>query len=218
MKEIILASTSPRRSDLLRQIGIPFEVTPPDVDESLFSFDDNPAGTAERLALAKARSVADRPGVRGRDCLVLGADTVVLFESLTIGKPKDAEDACAMLRRLTGRSHRVLTGFALLDAGTDRSVTGHEWTTVCMRDCTDEEIRAYVDTGEPLDKAGSYGAHALGAGFVKRVEGCFYNVIGLPLARLLVTLKDFDSAGDVDAGDVDAGDVDAGDVDAAGGR
>lgn len=198
MNEIILASTSPRRSALLRQIGIPFEVTPPDVDEALFSFDGDPPGTAERLALAKARSVADLPGVRGRGCLVLGADTVVLFEGQTIGKPKDAEDACAMLRKLTGRSHRVLTGFALLEAGTDRSVTGHEWTTVCMRDCTDEEIRAYVDTGEPLDKAGSYGAHALGASLITRVEGCFYNVIGLPLARLLVTLKGFDGSGDVD--------------------
>lgn len=198
MKEIILASTSPRRSDLLRQIGIPFEVKPPDVDESQYSFDGDPAGTAERLALAKARSAADRPDVRGRDCLVLGADTVVLFEGQIIGKPKEAEDACATLRKLTGRSHRVLTGFALLDAGTNRSVTGHEWTTVCMRDCTDEEVRAYVDTGEPLDKAGSYGAHALGAGLITRVEGCFYNVIGLPLARLLVTLKDFDGSAPVD--------------------
>ena len=198
MKEIILASTSPRRSDLLRQIGIPFDVTPPDVDESLYSFDDNPAGTAERLALAKARSAAGRPDVHSRDCLVLGADTVVLFEGQIIGKPKDAKDACAMLRKLTGLSHRVLTGFALLDTWTNRSVTGHEWTTVYMRDCTDEEIRAYVDTGEPLDKAGSYGAHALGAGLVTRVEGCFYNVIGLPLARLLVTLKDFDGSAPVD--------------------
>ena len=194
MKEIILASTSPRRSDLLRQIGIPFEVVAPDVDESRYSFDDHPAETAERLALAKARSAVDQPVVRGRDCLVLGADTVVLFEGTTLGKPEGAEDAYRMLRRLTGHAHRVLTGFALLDAGTDRAVTGHEWTTVYMRDCTDEEIRAYVDTGEPLDKAGSYGAHALGAGLITRVEGCFYNVIGLPLARLLVTLKDFDSS------------------------
>lgn len=197
LKRIVLASTSPRRSDLLRQIGIPFEVVPPDVDESLYSFDADPAGTAERLALAKARSVAGRPDVRGPDRLVLGADTVVLFEGRIIGKPKDADDAYAMLRNLTGRSHRVLTAFALLEAGTNRSVTAHEWTTVCMRDCADEEIRAYVDTGEPLDKAGSYGAHALGAGLITRVEGCFYNVIGLPLARLLVTLKAFDGSGAV---------------------
>ena len=198
MKEIILASTSPRRSGLLRQIGMSFEVTPPDVDESQYSFEAAPAGTAERLALAKARSAADRSDVRGRNCVVLGADTVVLFEGQILGKPEDAEDACAMLRKLTGRSHRVLTGFALLDAGTNRSVTGHEWTTVCMRDCTDKEIRAYVDTGEPLDKAGSYGAHALGASLITRVEGCFYNVIGLPLARLLVTLKDFDGSAPVE--------------------
>ena len=190
MKQIILASSSPRRSSLLRQIGITFETVPPDVDESRYTFGGDPAGTAERLALAKAKSVAGRVDARGR--LLLGADTVVLFEGEVIGKPKDVDDAFAMLQKLAGRSHRVLTGFALLDPQADRAVTGHEWTTVSMRELTDAEIRAYVDTGEPLDKAGSYGAHALGAGLITRVEGCFYNVIGLPLARLLVELKNFD--------------------------
>ncbi len=190
MKQIVLASSSPRRSSLLRQIGITFEIVLPDVDESRYSFEGDPSGTVERLALAKARSAAGRVDARGR--LVLGADTVVLFEDEVIGKPKDAEDACAMLQKLAGRSHRVLTGFALLDPRTNRSVTAHEWTAVSMRELTDAEIHAYVDTGEPLDKAGSYGAHALGAGLITRVEGCFYNVIGLPLARLLMTLKNFD--------------------------
>lgn len=190
MKPIVLASSSPRRSSLLRQIGITFEIVPPDVDESRYSFEGDPSGTSERLALAKAISAAGRVDARGR--LVLGADTVVLFEDEVIGKPKDAEDACAMLQKLAGRSHRVLTGFALLDPRTNRAVTAHEWTAVSMRELTDAEIRAYVDTGEPLDKAGSYGAHALGAGLITRVEGCFYNVIGLPLARLLMTLKTFD--------------------------
>lgn len=190
MKQIVLASSSPRRSSLLRQIGITFEIVPPDVDESRYSFGGDPSGTAERLALAKANSAAGRVDARGR--LVLGADTVVLFEGQVIGKPKDAEDACVMLQKLAGGSHRVLTGFALLDPRTNRAVTGHEWTSVSMRELTDPEIRAYVDTGEPLDKAGSYGAHALGAGLVTRVEGCFYNVIGLPLARLLMTLQNFD--------------------------
>ncbi len=194
MKQIVLASSSPRRSLLLRQIGMAFEVVPPDVDESRFSFDDDPAGTAERLALEKARSVADRPDVRDRDCLVLGADTVVLFAGEVLGKPLDADDAFRMLSRLTGQTHRVLTGFALIEPETGRSVTAHEWTTVSMRACTGEEIRTYVDTGEPMDKAGSYGAHARGAGLITRIEGCFYNVIGLPLARLLVTLKQFDDA------------------------
>ena len=192
MKQIVLASSSPRRSDLLRQIGMAFEVVPPDVDESRFSFGDDPPGTAERLALEKARSAARRVDTRGR--LVLGADTVVLFEGKVLGKPVDADDAFSMLGRLTGHTHRVLTGFALLEPDTRRSVTAHEWTTVFMRNCTDQEIRAYVDTGEPLDKAGSYGAHALGAGLITRVEGCFYNVIGLPLARLLIALETFDGA------------------------
>ena len=191
MKKIVLASTSPRRSALLKQIGLSFEIVAPDVDESRYSFDEDPPGTVERLALAKARSAAGQVDIRGR--LVLGADTVVLFEDRVLGKPVDAEDAYHMLRRLTGHSHRVLTGFALLDPDTDRSITGHEWTTVFLRECTDEEIRAYVDTGEPLDKAGSYGAHALGSSLITRVEGCFYNVIGLPLARLIMTLKTFDA-------------------------
>lgn len=190
MKQIVLASSSPRRSSLLQQIGIAFEIVPPDVDESRYSFEGDPSGTAERLALAKAKSAAGRVDARGR--LVLGADTVVLYEGEVIGKPKDAEDACAMLQKLAGRSHRVLTGFALLDPRTNRAVTAHEWTAVFMRELTNAEIRAYVDTGEPLDKAGSYGAHALGAGLITRVEGCFYNVIGLPLARLLMTLNNFD--------------------------
>ena len=190
MKQIVLASSSPRRSSLLRQIGITFEIVPPDVDESRYSFGGDPSGTAERLALDKAKSAAGRIDARGR--LVLGADTVVLFEDQVIGKPKDADDAFAMLQKLAGCSHRVLTGFALLDPRTNRVVTAHEWTAVSMRDLTDAEIRAYVDTGEPMDKAGSYGAHALGAGLITRVEGCFYNVIGLPLARLLMTLQNFD--------------------------
>ncbi|MCY3770654.1 MAG: Maf family protein [Gemmatimonadetes bacterium] len=191
MKRIVLASTSPRRSALLGQIGIPFEVVAPDVDESRYSFEADPAGTAERLALDKARSAAGRIDAPGS--LVLGADTVVLFEGQILGKPRDADDACAMLRRLTGRTHRVLTAFALLEAGTNRAVTVHEWTTVYMRSFSADEIRAYVDTGEPLDKAGSYGAHALGAGLITRVEGCFYNVIGLPLARLLESLRTFEA-------------------------
>jgi len=189
MKSIILASTSPRRSDLLRQVGLPFEVIAPEVDESRFSFDVDPEQTAERLALQKALSVARRISTSGR--LVIGADTVVQLDREILGKPRGADDACAMLRRLAGRSHRVLTGFAIAETGINRSTSGHEWTTVYMRNSTDLEISDYVDTGEPLDKAGSYGANALGAAFITRVEGCFYNVIGLPLARLLITLDRF---------------------------
>jgi len=191
MTKIVLASSSPRRSDLLRQIGVCFEVVEHDVDESIYSFAKDPAGTAECLALAKAQSAATRGKVR--NCLVLGADTAVWFENQALGKPSDASDACAMLKKLTGRSHRVLTGFAILDPGSNQTMVRHEWTKVFMRKCTDDEIQAYVDTGEPLDKAGSYGANALGASFITRVEGCFYNVIGLPLAHLLIALADFQS-------------------------
>lgn len=191
MTKIVLASSSPRRSDLLRQIGIRFEVVEHDVDESIYSFEKDPSETAGSLALAKARSAATKGKVR--DCLVLGADTTVFVENHMLGKPQDGSDAFTMLKKLTGRSHRVLTGFAILDPGSNRSMVRHEWTKVFMRNCTDEEIREYIETGEPLDKAGSYGANALGATLITRVEGCFYNVIGLPLASLLIALRDFHS-------------------------
>lgn len=188
MTPIILASASPRRAALLTQIGMPFQVEASDVDESAQSFDD-PAGGARTLALHKARTVAQRQSVQGR--IVLGADTIVILDDRVLGKPENPDDARKMLRALTGRTHRVVTGFALVETGSGRNVQDDEQTLVWMRSCTDDEIDAYVATGEPLDKAGAYGAQGYGANLIERVEGCFYNVVGLPLARLVVTLQAF---------------------------
>ena len=193
MARIILASSSPRRAALLKKIGMACDIIPPDVDESQVSFSDDPAGATERLALDKAQTVArqiDAPGA-----IVIGADTIVVLGDRVLGKPHDAADARTMLQALNGRAHQVITGFALVETGTNRFITGHEQTTVSMRALTEEEIDAYLATGEPLDKAGSYGAQGYGGCLIERVEGCFYNVVGLPLARLVTTLNGFGQAG-----------------------
>lgn len=189
MARIILASSSPRRVDLLRQIGWSFKAITPDVDESQFSFAHDPAQVTEELALCKARKVAE--GLDDPGSIVIGADTIVILDERVLGKPVDADEARRMLGALQGRSHRVVTGFALVETGTDRYATMHEQTQVFIRPLADEEIDAYIATGEPLDKAGAYGAQGYGGGFIERVEGCFYNVVGLPLARLTTTLKAF---------------------------
>ena len=185
---LILASGSPRRSALLSQMGIPFEVQVSGVDESDAAFDDPVEGT-RALALQKAMTVASRQKEYGR--IVLGADSIVVVGGDVLGKPADVDDAFRMLKRLVGQTHHVITGIALVETGTGRSIQAHEQTLVQMRSCTDDEIAAYVATGEPMDKAGSYGAQGKGAALVERVEGCFNNVIGLPVSRLIVELRLF---------------------------
>ena len=189
MGPIILASASPRRSALLQQIGIPFEVIVSQADETGVSFDD-PASGAVALALRKVSAVAETIRQPGR--IVVGADTIVVLKDRILGKPASPDEAAAMLRCLTGAAHRVITGVALMETGSGRNLTLSEETVVYMRPCSDAEIDRYVATGEPLDKAGAYGAQGYGAGLIERVEGCFYNVVGLPLARLIAALRQFD--------------------------
>lgn len=188
MQRLILASTSPRRASLLRQIGIPFVVEAPEVDESNWLFED-PAEGAQALAIQKARVVAARQRVSGQ--VVLGADTIVVLDGRILGKPDGPDAARAMLEALSGRAHRVITGLALIETGSNRMLHGDEQTTVWMRSFTPDELDAYIATGEPLDKAGAYGAQGYGASFIERIEGCFYNVVGLPLARLVTMLRAF---------------------------
>jgi septum formation protein len=171
---LVLASTSPRRAALLRAAGYDFEVRPSGADEWPFTGGD-PAGYTESLARAKAAA-------GNGDEVVVGADTVVVLDGAVLGKPADAEDAAAMLRRLSGRTHEVVTGIAVRHAGALRS--GHARTRLTLRVLDEREIRAYVDTGEPLDKAGAYGYQGGAARFVTRVEGDADTVIGLPLTLL----------------------------------
>ncbi|MBN1867512.1 septum formation protein Maf [Candidatus Sumerlaeota bacterium] len=181
-KPLILASASPRRRDLLEQLGIPFEIVPSAVDES-----DLQAPTPREFAILAAREkcldVARRVA---RDAVVLAADTIVCVpeadagEEIVLGKPSGPEEAREMLRRLSGIAHRVITGMAVR-AGGGEVLTGAEETRVTFRCLSDTEIADYVATGEPLDKAGSYGAQGLGVRLIESVDGDFSNVIGLPM-------------------------------------
>jgi septum formation protein len=179
---LILASGSPRRRQLLEQLGLTFEVRPSDVDERLLT-EEGPAAAAERLARAKAERGAD-PG-----CLTVGCDTLVAHGGAVLGKPDSPREAAAMLERLSGEEHTVYTGIAL--ASPDRVESAVEATRVWFRHLTASECADYTATGEPLDKAGSYGIQGFGAAIVDRIEGDYFNVMGLPIRRLLQLLEAF---------------------------
>ncbi len=171
---ILLASASPRRLELLRALGLEPLVRPADVDETLRPGED-PHDAAERLARAKAAAVAEGAP---DGAVVLAADTIVVLDGEALGKPRDDDDARRMLRALRGRAHDVVTGVALSRDG--RLVSGRETTEVLFAPMTDEEVDAYVASGEPSDKAGAYALQGLGGLFVERITGTPSNVIGLP--------------------------------------
>ena len=183
---LVLASASPRRRDLLARAGVRFEVMPADIVEDVRD-GEPPRALVERLAAEKACAVRDRLPERPRR-VVLGADTIVVLGQAILGKPRDAEEAVAMLCRLTGRTHVVWTGVAVCT--TDRSAPSlcSVESFVTLRAASEAELRAYVATGEPLDKAGAYALQGEGRRFVSRVEGSESNVIGLPLEETLALL------------------------------
>jgi len=183
-REFVLASGSPRRADLLRLAGIDFVLDPPGLEEAAGG--DDPEGEAVRLAKAKAEAVAGRHA----NALVLGCDTEVLLRGKRMGKPQDGTEALDMLRGLRGTIHEVVTGMYLLDTRTGLSRSAAEKTSVKMRDFADAEALEYVRTGDPLDKAGGYGIQGGAALFVERIDGCYYNVVGLPLSRLVTMIED----------------------------
>ncbi len=180
MRRLILASASPRRRELLSQIGVVFDVDAAHVDEG-----DDPRVNA----VEKARAAAARH--RGEDAVVLGADTEVVLDGSVLGKPGGEAHAREMLRRLSGRSHAVVTAYALVDCTTGRELVRSVETDVTFRHLTDDDIDAYVATGEPLDKAGAYGIQGRGAVLVDRIDGDYFTVVGLPLADLAAALRDF---------------------------
>ena len=185
---MILASESPRRSALLKQIGLEFEVVPSGVDEGGIR-GETPEEKALNAATAKALQVARRM----REGIVIGADTLVVLEGEVMGKPSSPREAVEMLFKLSGKTHQVVTGVALVEARTMRVDSWVERTLVTFRELTRREILEYVESGIPLDKAGAYGIQDRAAAFVKRIEGCFYNVVGLPLASLIEHLIRFRS-------------------------
>ncbi len=190
--KIVLASASPRRAELLKNIGLEFSVRPDDSEE-ISTPGLDPAETVKELARNKASNVAGKirnaGGLGDEEVLVIGADTVVVLSGEILGKPKDEADAERTLRRLSGNRHEVYTGVSVIDTFSGREVCDHEATVVEFRDISDEEIAAYIRTGEPMDKAGAYGIQNLGALFVKRIEGDYFNVVGLPLCKLGMILK-----------------------------
>jgi septum formation protein len=185
---LVLGSGSPRRRELLTRAGIAFEVLPADIDE-IAEVGEEPAAFALRLAREKALAVATRVGAAPRR-LVLGADTIVVIDADVLGKPTDPEDAVRLLGRLVGREHRVLTAVAII--ASDRlthAETCVVTSRVFMRPASEEEIRRYVATGEPLDKAGAYAAQGEGRRLIERIDGSESNVIGLPIDETLALLR-----------------------------
>jgi len=180
---IVLASGSPRRADVLRQLGLAPEVCPADVDESYLS-GETPEQHVERLARAKVLAVADAYS----GALVVGGDTVVVDGAAVLGKPKNADEATGVLMALAGREHQVLSGLAI--AGAHGVVSRVVCTRVRLRDFSADDARAYVATGEPLDKAGSYGIQGLGAALVSGISGDYYSVVGFPVAAFIDLLTE----------------------------
>ncbi|MDY6826713.1 MAG: Maf family protein [Bacillota bacterium] len=177
--KLILASASPRRASLIAQAGIPFEVIVPVVSEKV----DGGASPEERVRLVaekKALAVAGNL----KDGFVVAADTIIHEGGRILGKPADRREACEMLRTLAGKRHEVLTGLVICDTAAQRRESGVEKTFVWMKNLTDRQISAYVATGEPFDKAGAYGIQGKAALFIEKIEGCYSNVVGLPLGLL----------------------------------
>ncbi|MFI5214692.1 MAG: Maf family protein [Gemmatimonadales bacterium] len=180
---IVLASSSPRRRELLGLLGLKPEIVPADIDES-WKNGEAPAAHAERLAREKAALVH----ARKMGAVVIAADTIVVVDGTILGKPQDQHDAAAMLKQLQGRDHFVHTAIAV--AYRSDTASGVETTRVWMRKLDDEGIRAYVATGEPMDKAGAYGIQGFGAVIVERIEGDYFTVMGLGLGRLVGLLRE----------------------------
>ena len=182
-EKLILASKSPRRSELLRAAGWTFEVVPADIDESLLDH-ETPVNYVKRLAIEKAETVAARVA----SGLVLAADTTVVVDDHVLGQPEDDADARRMLKLLNGRWHEVLTGVALVRVGEGQAAfTDHECTRVKFAQMSDEEIEWYVSTGEPRGKAGAYGIQGRASVFIEEIQGDYFNIVGLPL-RLVYEL------------------------------
>lgn len=192
MKKIILASASPRRRELLAQIGFEFETACSNKDECYVNI--KPEDIVKELALMKAKDVASEREAQSvvRDTIVIGADTIVVSDGRILGKPKDEEDACQMLMSLQGRAHQVFTGVAIIDfdRSGEKQIYRHTVETkVYVHEMKLEEIYAYVRSKEPMDKAGAYGIQGRFAAYIDKIEGDYYNVVGLPVSYLYRQLK-----------------------------
>lgn len=191
MNRIVLASASPRRKELLKQIGIEFDVMVSNKEETYTSIE--PESIVKELAQMKAENVASEISeLECKNLIVIGADTVVVLDGQILGKPKDEADAFRMLKDLQGRAHQVFTGVAILNFGGSRQVEvlSHAVETkVYVHEMDDDEIKTYIQSGEPMDKAGAYGIQGAFAAYIDKIEGDYYNVVGLPISYIYQQLK-----------------------------
>lgn len=187
--KIILASTSPRRAEILREAAIPFEILAPQIDEAVLPGETAQAMVA-RLAEAKARAAAAKIEAGKCECIIVGADTTVELDGEILGKPRDSAHAREMLARLAGRTHHVLTGIFLLRLPGNSTRATVETSAVTFAPLSESEIDSYIASGEPMDKAGAYAIQGLAGRYISRIEGCYFNVVGLPLARIYALLRE----------------------------
>ena len=184
--KFVLASKSPRRKELLSTLGVDFEIIESSADEKSISKDIPPEIYVQELAMLKSTSVAANIGDK---CLVIGADTVVCADGKIIGKPKDFDEAFLMLSSFSGKSHKVYSGISVTDSSNGYTVADYSETEVFFNSLTDEEITHYINTYKPFDKAGAYGIQEYASVFVEKINGDFFNVVGLPLSKLYKLLK-----------------------------
>jgi septum formation protein len=187
---LILASSSPRRQQLVGLLGLPYDIVVKPVDERIHS-DMSPEKVVRELALRKARAVFAEVRERKKGSIIIGADTIVVLDGTILGKPKDEQDAFRMLSSLQGRTHQVYSGVACIDTVSGKTVVDYCVTSVTIKPLSERQIRRYVQTGEPNDKAGGYGIQGYGALIVEKIDGDYFNVVGLPLSRLSDMLCEF---------------------------
>jgi septum formation protein len=188
-KKVILASASPRRKELLARMGLSFTVFPSKAEETVNGL--NSLSVTEQVCILAEKKAEETASRLQQDCLVIGADTIVVKEDWVLGKPRNREHAISMLHSLRGGWHEVLTGVAIIDRKMKYRDIAYECTRVKVAELTDDEVERYVDSGEYRDKAGGYAVQGLAAAFISRLEGCYFNVVGLPVHLLYTMLKKY---------------------------
>ncbi|MDQ0901465.1 MULTISPECIES: nucleoside triphosphate pyrophosphatase [unclassified Paenibacillus] len=190
-QRLILASSSPRRQELIQSLGLPYIIRVSDADETVEE-KISPAELVEVLSLRKASTVLDMFEASEKEGIIIGSDTVVVYQDEVLGKPVDEQDSFRMLKSLQGSTHQVYSGVACVDAATGKQVVSHRVTHVKMKSMSDAQILRYIATGEPKDKAGSYAIQGIGATIVESIEGDYFTVVGLPLSLLSDLLLSFE--------------------------
>lgn len=188
-KMLILASSSPRRQELIQYLELPVQICASEVNEETEE-GLSPVDVVETLSFRKAEAVLKRLKTDGMTGIIVGSDTIVELDGQILGKPKDTTDAVRMLKDLEGKQHQVFTGVACIDIESGHSIVKHRVTKVTMKALNDTKIKRYVETGEPFDKAGSYGIQGKGSFIIESIEGCYFNVVGLPLSLLSDMLEE----------------------------